>query len=102
MVNYDICKELKGIRDRMYGTNFEQDRIIIEDAIEELEKLKDFEALDKACMDKFGFNIYIFFSECVKQFEKKSEENREIKEIMDRINAKADEIDAYLETLEKK
>ena len=40
MAKYDIQKELKNICARMYGTNFEQDRIIIEDAIKELEELK--------------------------------------------------------------
>lgn len=34
---YDIEKELKSIRDRMYGTHFEQDRVIIDDALTELE-----------------------------------------------------------------
>lgn len=40
MARYDIQKELKDIHSRMYGTNFEQDRIIIEDALKELEELK--------------------------------------------------------------
>ena len=40
MARYDIQKELKAIHSRMYGTNFEQDRIIIEDALKELEELK--------------------------------------------------------------
>jgi hypothetical protein len=57
IVNYDINKELKGICDRMYGTNFEQDRIIIEDAIKELSKLKDYEEIDKSCMEEFGMSL---------------------------------------------
>ena len=40
MARYDIQKELNDICSRMYGTNFEQDRIIIEDALKELEELK--------------------------------------------------------------
>ena len=40
MARYDIQKELKDIHSHMYGTNFEQDRIIIEDALKELEELK--------------------------------------------------------------
>ena len=37
MAKYDIEKELKSIRDRMYGTQFEQDRVVIDDALNELE-----------------------------------------------------------------
>ena len=33
-INYDILKELEDIRIRMYNTNFDQDRIILSDAIE--------------------------------------------------------------------
>ena len=35
--SYDVEKELKSIRDRMYGTQFEQDRVVIDDALTELE-----------------------------------------------------------------
>ena len=34
VVDYDILKELEDIRIRMYNTNFDQDRIILSDAIE--------------------------------------------------------------------
>ena len=33
-VKYDIVQELKYIHTRMYGTNFEQDRIILSDAVD--------------------------------------------------------------------
>ena len=45
MARYDIQKELKDIHSRMYGTNFEQDRIIIEDALKELEELVEKEKM---------------------------------------------------------
>ena len=34
VVDYDILKELEDIRIRMYNTNFDQDRIILSDAID--------------------------------------------------------------------
>lgn len=40
-MKYDIKKELKDIYSRMYGTNFEQDRIVIVDAIKELDELNE-------------------------------------------------------------
>ena len=40
-MKYDIKKELKDISSRMYGTNFEQDRIVIVDAIKELDELNE-------------------------------------------------------------
>lgn len=40
MVNYDIIKELNDIKTRMYGTHLEQDRIVIEDAINLIEETK--------------------------------------------------------------
>lgn len=40
-MKYDIKKELKDIYSRMYGTNFEQDRIVIIDAIKELDELNE-------------------------------------------------------------
>ena len=36
---YDIKKELKDLYYRMYGTNFEQDRVIIADVVKELDEL---------------------------------------------------------------
>lgn len=33
-IKYDIIQELKYIHTRMYGTNFEQDRIILSDAVD--------------------------------------------------------------------
>lgn len=40
-MKYDIKKELKDIYSRMYGTNFEQDRIVIVDAIKGLDELNE-------------------------------------------------------------
>ena len=34
VIKYDIIQELKYIHTRMYGTNFEQDRIILSDAVD--------------------------------------------------------------------
>lgn len=39
-MNYDIIKELNDIKTRMYGTHLEQDRIVIEDAINLIEESK--------------------------------------------------------------
>lgn len=43
-VGYDIEKELNDIRHRMHGTQFEQDMIIIADAISYIQKLKGMSA----------------------------------------------------------
>ena len=40
MLNYDIIKELKNIKARMWGTHLQDDRIIIDDAINEIKKGK--------------------------------------------------------------
>lgn len=44
MAGYDIEKELNDIRHRMHGTQFEQDMIIIADAISYIQKLKGMSA----------------------------------------------------------
>lgn len=47
-INYDIEKELENIRCRMHGTHFEQDCIIISDAID---LIREYKKLKECCQD---------------------------------------------------
>ena len=59
MARYDIQKELKDICSRMYGTNFEQDRIIIEDSLKELEELKAIREYVEPLKSFYTHNLYL-------------------------------------------
>ena len=67
MARYDIQKELNDICSRMYGTNFEQDRIIIEDALKELEELK---AIREYVEPLRSFNTHNLYLEKLKELVK--------------------------------